>query len=113
MALSRNPSQSSIGSFSLWKSSNHDERLEKLGSDIPQLVKKMETHQDKLECASESLRSDLERWHIERRQCLEKILLDFVNKHVHYYRTTLSAWESVSSYLNHQQKDTFIKNGTK
>lgn len=105
MALTQNPSQSSSGGFSLWKPSNNDEKLEKLGTYIPQLVKKVETHQDKLECANESLRSDLERWHIEKRQCLEKILKDFVNKQVNYYRASLHAWETVTDYLNQQNNE--------
>lgn len=111
-ALSQNPSQSSTGGFSLWKPANNDEKLEKLGTYIPQLVKKVETHQDKLECANESLRSDLERWHIEKRQCLEKILLDFVNKQVNYYQASLNAWESVTNFLN-QKKGKFVQNGSK
>lgn len=112
MAISQNPSHSSTGGFSLWKPSNNDEKLEKLGTYIPQLVKKMETHQDKLECANESLRSDLERWHIEKRQSLEKILLDFVKKQVNYYQASLNAWETVSNYLN-QQKEESVENGFK
>lgn len=111
MALSQNPSQSSTGGFSLWKPSNNDEKLEKLGTYIPQLVKKVENHQDKLECANESLRSDLERWHIEKRQYLEKLLVDFVNKQVNYYKASLNAWESVTNYLN-QKKDESVQNGS-
>lgn len=86
--------------------------MEKLGTYLPQLVKKVETNQDKLECANECLRSDLERWHLEKRQILEKILLDFVNKEVSYYQASLSAWESVTKYLS-QKKDESVKNGTK
>lgn len=110
--MSQNPSQSSAVSFSLWRSSSNDEKLEKLGTHIPQLVKKVETNQDKLECANECLRSDLERWQLEKRQILEKILLDFVNKEVNYYQASLNAWQSVTKFLN-QNKDESLQNGTK
>lgn len=104
MAISQNPSQSSSGGFSLWKSSNNDE---KLGTYIAQLVKKIETHHGKLECANESLRSNLERWHIEKHQCLKKILLHFVNEQINYYQASLNAWESVTNFLS-QRKQNYV-----
>jgi sorting nexin-7/30 len=73
--------------------------LEKLGVYIPQLLKKVEANQDSLECANESLRSDLEHWQIEKQQCLKKILLDFVNKQIEYYQATVSAWEHVTNEI--------------
>lgn len=112
MALSQNQSQTPTSGFSLWKSTNNDEKLEKLGTYIPQLVKKVETHQDKLECANESLRSDLDRWHLEKQEGLEKIFRDFVSKQVNYYQSNLNAWESVSNYLN-RKKDELVENGSK
>lgn len=112
MAISHGPSQQSTVSFSLFKPSNNDEKLEKLGAYIPQLVKKVESHQDKLECANESLRSDLERWHVEKHQCLEKILLSFINKQVNYYQANLNAWQSVTNYIK-QRNEESVKNGCK
>nr|CAH7720918.1 unnamed protein product [Callosobruchus chinensis] len=97
-------------SFSLWKQSRED-RLEKLGSSIPQLLKRVESNQDQLECANECLRSNLEWWQVEKQKCLKKILLDFVNKQVNYYQTTVNAWEYVCNELSAQQNIT--KNNTK
>lgn len=69
---------------------------------IPQLVKKVEMNQDNLECANESLRSDIERWQQEKQKCLKKILLDFVNKQIEFYEKSVSAWEAVASELTIQ-----------
>ncbi|XP_023029128.2 sorting nexin-7 [Leptinotarsa decemlineata] len=101
VALSQNPSQSAAG-FSLWKQSSCDDKLEKLGTSIPHLIKKVESNQDSLECANESLRSDLQRWQLEKQQCLKKILLDFVNKQINFYQATVNAWEYVTNELNQQ-----------
>ncbi|KAI4460456.1 sorting nexin-4 [Holotrichia oblita] len=73
-----------------------------VGLVIPQLVKKTELHQDNLECANEQLRSDLEQWHIEKQQCLKKILLDFVNKQIELYEKGVAAWENVTNKLTVQ-----------
>ncbi|KAJ8920098.1 hypothetical protein NQ315_011753 [Exocentrus adspersus] len=105
IALAQNP-VSTTGSFSLWKQPSCDDKLEKLGMCIPQLLKKVESNQDNLECANESLRSDLQRWQLEKTQCLKKILLDFVQKQINYYQATVSAWEYVASELNQQNGST-------
>ncbi|KAF5292272.1 hypothetical protein FQR65_LT11235 [Abscondita terminalis] len=94
-------SSQSVG-FSLWKQPTLDDKLEKLGVHIPQLLKKVETNQDNLECANESLRSDLERWQLEKQSCLKKILLDFVNKQIECYEKSVCAWEHVTAELNSQ-----------
>lgn len=88
--------------FSLWKQPTCDDKLEKLGLIIPQLVKKAELNQDNLECANEQLRSDLEQWHIEKQQCLKKVLLDFVNKQIELYEKGVAAWESVTNRITVQ-----------
>ncbi|KAB0794936.1 hypothetical protein PPYR_11775 [Photinus pyralis] len=88
--------------FSLWKQPSVDDKLEKLGVHIPHLVKKVETNQDNLECANESLRSDLERWQQDKQSCLKKILLDFVNKQIECYEKSVGAWEHVTAELNSQ-----------
>lgn len=88
--------------FSLWKQPSLDDKLEKLGVHIPQLLKKVETNQDNLECANESLRSDLARWQQEKQSCLKKILLDFVNKQIECYEKSVGAWEHVTAELNSQ-----------
>ncbi|KAL1495099.1 hypothetical protein ABEB36_010570 [Hypothenemus hampei] len=90
--------QNSTG-FSLWRQSSSDEKLEKLGTNIPRLMKKVEKTQDNLEMANESLRSDLECWQQEKRQCIKKILLDFVNKQINYYQTSVNAWEHVTNEI--------------
>ncbi|KAG5898792.1 hypothetical protein JTB14_011002 [Gonioctena quinquepunctata] len=110
VAMSQTPSQSAAG-FSLWKQPSCEDKLEKLGTSLPQLIKKMESNQDSLECANESLRSDLQRWQLEKQQCMKKILLDFVNKQINYYQATVNAWEYVTNELN--QHNTASRNNSK
>ncbi|KAF5273999.1 hypothetical protein FQA39_LY01114 [Lamprigera yunnana] len=100
--LALQSASSHSGGFSLWKQPSLDDKLEKLGVQIPQLVKKVETNQDNLECANESLRSDFERWQQEKQGCLKKILLDFVNKQIECYEKSVGAWEHVTAELNSQ-----------
>lgn len=83
------------------------------GTYIPQLVKKVEASQDALECANEQLRSDLQRWHLEKQQHLKKLLLDFVNRQVDYYETCVGAWEQVTAGLSNQPKDRETKGSAK
>lgn len=99
LAMSQNPSQSS-GSFTLWKQPSNDDKLEKLGTHIPQLLKKVESSQDSLEMANECLRSDLEYWQQEKLRCVKKILLDFVTKHIHFYEASVNAWEYVTNEIS-------------
>lgn len=94
IASSHNPSQAS---FSLWKQTSSEDKLEKLSVHIPQLLKKVEANQDSLECANESLRSDLQRWQLEKQQCLKKILLGFIDKQLEYCQSAVDAWEQVTN----------------
>ncbi|KAK9886027.1 hypothetical protein WA026_014813 [Henosepilachna vigintioctopunctata] len=87
------------GSFQLWKQRSYDEQLEKLGTHIPQLLKKVEANQDSLECANECLRSDLNRWQTEKQECIKKILLDFVNKQIEYEQAKATVWEQITSEI--------------
>ncbi|XP_039295525.1 sorting nexin-30 isoform X2 [Nilaparvata lugens] len=84
--------------FNLWKSGTEarEDRLEKLGTSIPKLVKQAELNQDKLEIANENLRSDLHRWRFEKKEDLKKILLKMADNHVKYYQECLSAWERLA-----------------
>lgn len=66
-------------------------------------MKKVESNQDSLECANECLRSDLQRWQKEKQQCINKILLDFVNQQIAFHEQYVAAWESVVSELVAQQ----------
>lgn len=123
MAEAEHTSHQSTG-FSLWKTPSCDDKLEKLGriknmycacvhnnfsgTYIPQLVKKVESNQDALECANEQLRSDLQRWQLEKQQYLKKVLLDFVNRQIDFYETSVSAWEQASTEITGQQNTTNI-----
>lgn len=92
----------SPGGFGLWKQSSCDDKLEKLGTCIPRLLKMVETSQDNLEMANECLRSDLDCWQQEKRQCIKKILLDFVAKQINFYEASVNAWEHVTNEITNE-----------
>ncbi|KAL3268087.1 hypothetical protein HHI36_007214 [Cryptolaemus montrouzieri] len=108
VAISQNLESS--GSFQLWKPRSCDDQLEKLGSHIPQLMKKVEANQDYLECANECLRSDLDRWQSEKQECVKKILLDFVNKQIEYELSKVNAWEQITNEIT---ADSTVNNNSK
>ncbi|XP_047102420.1 sorting nexin-30-like isoform X3 [Schistocerca piceifrons] len=87
----------SLGGGSLWRSSGEarEEKIQKLGVSIPQLIKQVEENQDKVECANEDLRADLERWNHEKKEDLKKIFLALANQQIKYYEQCLGAWEEV------------------
>ncbi|XP_049953727.1 sorting nexin-7-like [Schistocerca serialis cubense] len=87
----------SLGGGSLWRSSGEarEEKIQKLGASIPQLIKQVEENQDKVECANEDLRADLERWNHEKKEDLKKIFLALANQQIKYYEQCLGAWEEV------------------
>lgn len=83
--------------FSLWKkpAEVRDEKIEKLSQLIPSLVRQAEANQDKMQCANENLRSDLERWHVEKKKDIRNLLLCMANQQIQYYEDVLSSWEQV------------------
>ncbi|KAK7872738.1 hypothetical protein R5R35_011873 [Gryllus longicercus] len=87
----------SLGGTSLWKSAGEmrEDKLQKLAQSIPQLVKQVEENQDKVECANENLRADLERWHSEKKNDIKKLFLALANQQIKYYEQCLAAWEEV------------------
>lgn len=93
----QNPSAASTTHFSLWRPQTSDQKLEKLGVHIPQLIKQAENYQDRLECANEALRSDIARWQYEKGTYLKKILLEFATKQIEYYEKAVNAWEKVAN----------------
>ncbi|PSN51060.1 hypothetical protein C0J52_01520 [Blattella germanica] len=87
----------SLGGASLWKSAGEmrDDKLQKLAQAIPQLVKQVEENQDKVECANENLRADLDRWQYEKKDDLKKLFVALANQQIKYYEQCLAAWEEV------------------
>ncbi|KAJ9593180.1 hypothetical protein L9F63_015277, partial [Diploptera punctata] len=87
----------SLGGTALWKSAGEmrDDKLQRLAQAIPQLVKQVEENQDKVECANENLRADLERWHYEKKDDLKKLFVALANQQIKYYEQCLAAWEEV------------------
>ncbi|PNF32709.1 hypothetical protein B7P43_G11595 [Cryptotermes secundus] len=87
----------SLGGASLWKSAGEvrDDKLQKLAQAIPHLVKQVEEHQDKVECANENLRADLDRWQYEKKDELKKLFVSLANQQIKYYEQCLAAWEEV------------------
>ncbi|XP_015592027.1 sorting nexin-30 isoform X1 [Cephus cinctus] len=86
-------------SGSLWKGESRDEKLERLGQTIPRLAKRSEFLQDRLECANENLRSDIDRWNTEKRDDLKNMLITMSNQQILYYQQCMNAWEEMLAGL--------------
>lgn len=90
------PSGSS-SAFNLWKnpSEARQEKIEKLSQLIPNLVRQAEANQDKMQCANENLRSDLDRWNIGKKKDLRSLLLNMATQQMKFYENVLASWEQV------------------
>ncbi|XP_046388666.1 sorting nexin-7-like [Ischnura elegans] len=79
----------------LWKSAGEarEEKLRRLSTTIPELVQQVEDYQDKMECANENLRADLERWHLEKKDDLKQLFIGLAKQQIQLYQEFLNAWE--------------------
>lgn len=82
-------------SGSLWKAETRDEKLEKLGQVIPRLEKQVELLQDRVGCANENLRSDIQRWNAEKQADLKSMLITMADHEIQHYQQCMNAWEKV------------------
>lgn len=83
----------------LWKGETRDEKLEKIGQAIPRLGKRVELLQDRMECANENLRSDLERWNKEKRTDLKAMLISMADQQILHHQHCMNAWEEALAGL--------------
>ncbi|CAK9818141.1 Sorting nexin-30 [Anthophora quadrimaculata] len=84
---------------SLWKAESRDEKLERLGQVIPRLAKQAELLQDRVECANENLRSDLQRWNVEKQMDLKNMLISMADRQIRHYQQCMNAWEEILTGL--------------
>ncbi|XP_078043759.1 sorting nexin-7 [Augochlora pura] len=84
---------------SLWKAESRDEKLERLGQAIPRLAKQGEVLQDRVECANENLRSDLQRWNVEKQVDLKNMLITMADRQIRHYQQCMNAWEEILTGL--------------
>nr|XP_012135954.1 PREDICTED: sorting nexin-30-like isoform X2 [Megachile rotundata] len=84
---------------SLWKAESRDEKLERLGQAIPRLAKQAELLQDRVECANENLRSDLQRWNVEKQMDLKNMLILMADRQIRHYQQCMNAWEETLAGL--------------
>ncbi|KAG8233463.1 hypothetical protein J437_LFUL013750 [Ladona fulva] len=75
----------------LWKSAGEarEEKLKKLSTTIPELAQQVEDYQDKMECANENLRADLERWHLEKKDDLKQIFIGLARQQMQLYQEVI------------------------
>lgn len=45
----------------------------------------LQENQDKTECANESLRADIERWHLEKKRDLKQLFIGLANAQIKFY----------------------------
>ncbi|XP_034941300.1 sorting nexin-30-like [Chelonus insularis] len=93
----------------LWKSESRDEKLERLGQNIPQLAKRSEVLLDRLDCANENLRSDIERWSLEKQSDLKNILLSTADRQIQLYQDCMEGWEKILTHLKFDGVSTDIQ----
>ncbi|XP_058790693.1 sorting nexin-30-like [Phymastichus coffea] len=84
---------------SFWKSESNTEKLDRLSQTIPRKSKAVEVLQDRLECANENLRSDLERWNAEKRTDLKNLLIAMADQQIAHYQQCTNAWEEALSIV--------------
>ncbi|KAK0166771.1 hypothetical protein PV327_004258 [Microctonus hyperodae] len=96
-------------SGSLWKGESRDEKLERLGQTIPQLAKHTDVLQDRVECANENLRSDIERWTIEKQRDLKNMLISMANRQTQHYQDCMNGWEEILTRLKFDGLSTDVK----
>lgn len=46
----------------------------------------LQGNQDKMEIANENLRADMERWRVEKKNDLKKLLIKMADQHMQYYQ---------------------------
>lgn len=46
----------------------------------------VQTNQDKMEIANENLRADMERWRVEKKNDLKRLLINMADQHILYYQ---------------------------
>ncbi|XP_076235675.1 sorting nexin-30 isoform X2 [Calliopsis andreniformis] len=99
MGLTSGATSTQNWSGSLWKAESRDEKLERLGQTIPRLAKQAEVLQDRVECANENLRSDLQRWNVEKQRDLKHMLISMANRQIRHYQQCMNAWEEILTGL--------------
>ncbi|XP_071874279.1 sorting nexin-30 isoform X2 [Bombus fervidus] len=99
MGLTSGNSSTQNWGGSLWKAESRDEKLERLGQTIPRLAKQTELLQDRVECANENLRSDLQRWNVEKQMDLKNMLISMADRQIRHYQQCMNAWEEILTGL--------------
>ncbi|XP_063982456.1 sorting nexin-7-like [Diachasmimorpha longicaudata] len=82
-------------SGTLWKGESRDEKLERLGQTVPRLAKRSEILQDRLECTNENLRSDIERWNVEKQCELKNMMVSMADRQIQLYEDCMKSWENI------------------
>lgn len=65
----------------------------------PRTHSSLQENQDKVECANENLRADLERWHFEKKNDLKKLFVTLANQQIRYYEQV---------WLNHTKPPDYL-----
>lgn len=80
--------------------------MDRLSQTIPRVSKVVEVLQDRLECANENLRSDLERWNAEKQADLKNILVSMADQQIAHYQQCTSAWEEALAAIKISSSET-------
>lgn len=85
--------------FSIWRNNDKEEKLDS-SETSSKLITTVENNHDKLQIANEDLRSDLERWNIEKKHDIKCILLALSEHYIQYYQKSLTIWEDSLKKIN-------------
>ncbi|XP_077287836.1 sorting nexin-30-like [Arctopsyche grandis] len=77
------------------KISNGGIPSQQMSPQLPKLAQEVEDCHDRLQCASEALRSDLYGWQRQKKTDLKMLLVEMARKHIEFHEKSLSSWEVV------------------
>nr|XP_026691239.1 sorting nexin-7-like isoform X1 [Ciona intestinalis] len=94
----------SVGAL-MGKSANEvkDQKELKLEQQIEEISKRRDDLNDKLECANANLRSDVDRWKVDKLHDMAQIFDDLADSQIQFHQQCLSAWEHILPAM--QEKD--------
>uniref|UniRef100_H2Z6P7 PX domain-containing protein n=1 Tax=Ciona savignyi TaxID=51511 RepID=H2Z6P7_CIOSA len=80
-----------------------DQKDSKLDLQIEELSKKCDDLGDKMECANANLRSDVDRWNVDKLHDMAQIFNDLADSQIQFHQQCLKAWEHILPTM--QDKD--------
>ncbi|CAH1801633.1 unnamed protein product [Owenia fusiformis] len=81
------------------------EKQIKLQQQVEDLEKQVELMGDRLTCANADLKSEMDRWHMNKRRDFKEMFIEMADRQINYYDNCLAAWEAAIPQI--QKTDSF------